>query len=96
MSWEREIESEFKKQDDNLTGFRVGHRGRARDPRAEDYIAQHLTSVMGWVSYDAAPKGQLFLAGSGWQLWFSGKQPDDVQSENENQGCGRGKETKCR
>lgn len=61
----------------------VCHRERARELRAKGYIAQELASVIGWVSYDNAPKGQLFLAGSGWQLVFSGKQPDDVESANE-------------
>lgn len=84
MSWEWEVESGSKKQEDSLTRFCVGRRGKAREPRAEGYVvAQHLASVIGWVSYDAAPKGQLFLAGSTWQLVFSGKQPDDVQSANE-------------
>lgn len=83
MSWEWEEESESKKQEDSLTRFCVGRRGKAREPRAKGYVAQHLASVTGWVSYDAAPKGQLFLAGSGGQLEFSGKQPDDVQGANE-------------
>lgn len=83
MSWEWKIESEFKNQEDNLTRFCVGRRGRAREPRAKGCIASHLASVIGWVSYEAAPKCQLFLAGSGWKLGFSGKQPDDVQSANE-------------
>lgn len=61
----------------------MGRGGRAREPRAKGCIAQQLALVIGWVSYDNALKGQLFLAGSGWQLGFSGKQPDDVQSANE-------------
>lgn len=39
--------------------------------------------MIGWVSYDNLPKGQLFLAGSGWQLGFSGKQSNDAQSARE-------------
>lgn len=86
LEWE--VKSESKKQEDSLTRFCVGHRGKARELRAKGCVAQHLASVIGWVSYDAAPKGQLFLAGSGRQLEFSGKQPDDVQIANE-----RGKQT---
>ena len=58
-------------------------RAMEAEPRANGYIAQELASMIGWVSYDNLPKGQLFLAGSGWQLGFSGKQSNDVQSARE-------------